>query len=187
MKYSTVHNYIYFNFLSYELYNTVHIVTNDTVSHSRSELWINSFGYSDIMLGKIEIIWYFFPEFEVKFSNLVCVTCILCVGLVESFKIAFKLHVCLSKLHALATRKLYHLTARSLFVHTCCCKAKLKAMHFGFCGRVYRPVGRTRSVFVVHLTACSDANLQCSGQGLKVRLVSQVFLFFSVKWCVAHP
>jgi len=56
-------------------------------------------------------------------------------------------------------------------------QANLEALSFGLCGRVDRPVGPTRSVFVIQLTTCSDANPLCSGYGLKVTLVPQVFLF----------
>jgi hypothetical protein len=54
---------------------------------------------------KLVDIWFVFGvwNFEVNFDDFICITCILCVDLVEYFKIAVKVQVWLSKLHALAT------------------------------------------------------------------------------------
>jgi len=87
------------------------------------------------------------------------------------------MQVWLNKLYFLATGKMYHVTARYLYAYIRCCKANLEALSFGLSGRVDRPVGPTRSVFVILLTTCSDAKPLYSGQGLKVTLVPQVFLF----------
>jgi hypothetical protein len=87
----------------------------------------------------------------------------------------------------LATGKVYHVTARSLYASIRCCTANLEALNFGLCGRVNRPVGLTRSVFVVQLTTCRDAKTLASGQGLKLRPVLQVFLFLPGEWCMVHP
>jgi len=54
---------------------------------------------------KLADIWFVFGiwNFEVNFGNFVCITCILFVALVKCFKIAIKIHVWLSNLHAIAT------------------------------------------------------------------------------------
>ena len=92
-----------------------------------------------------------------NFGDFICITFILCVGLVERFKFAVKMQVWLSKLHVIATEKMYHVTARYLYAYIRCCKVNLEALSFGLSGRVDRPVGPTRSVLVIHLTTCSDA------------------------------
>ena len=47
-------------------------------------------------------------EFEVNYGDCVCVPCILYVDLVENFKLAVNIQIWLSKLHMLATGRLYH-------------------------------------------------------------------------------
>jgi len=97
------------------------------------------------------------------------------------------MQVWVSKLHVLATGKMYHVTALSLYAYISCCKANLEALCVGLSGRVDRPLGPTRNVFVFHRTTCSDAKPLCSGHDLKVRLVPQVFLFLPGEWGVVHP
>jgi uncharacterized membrane protein len=76
---------------------------------------------------KLVDIWFVFRiwKFEVNYGNFICVTCILYVGLVENFKISVRMKVWLSKLHALATGRLYHVTLLTnstvLYVHIRCC------------------------------------------------------------------
>jgi len=81
---------------------------------------------------KLVDIWFVFGiwNFEVNFGDFICITCILCVALVEYFKIAVKIQVWLSKLHALATWRLYHVTAHSLYIHIRFYKGELKSTEF---------------------------------------------------------
>ena len=60
-------------------------------------------------------------EIVVNYVDFICVTCILYVGLSENFKFAVRIYVWLTKVRALTTGRLYHVTflIKSKFLYVC--------------------------------------------------------------------